>query len=274
MKISITPRDNCSILHLTGEFGTLDSPPFLEEVTSLTGAGVRNIVLNLRLTKYINSTALGALIKAAKIVETNGGKLVISRPSVFCRTAITGVGLDSVIPLFENDDIAIERLQDAGPTPASDDAKPVEEENNTVLFAPVDQARAKEIIAKSGRAESTSHRNWHGVGNVADLDTKSLRFFWDGGHTGLPPASMAELLSPGSDLKVKFRLPLLQRGYREAVVTVGEASEEGAGVCVVATYKDLDQETADAVEQYTKDVAYLKKELHQATEGMSAGGES
>lgn len=274
MKISITPQADCSILHLTGEFGTLDTPPFLQEVKSLVEAGVRNIVLNLRLTKYINSTALGALIKASRILEENGGKLVVSRPSTFCRNAITSVGLEGVIPVFENDEIAMERLQEAGPVRATEDATPVEEENNTVLFSPVDQARAKGLIAKAGRGASTSKRNWHGVGSAADLDATTLRFFWDGGNTGLTSAAMAQMLEPGSDVKVKFRLPLLQRGYREATVTVGRTTEEGSGVSVVATFKDLDRETADAVKQYTEDVAYLKQELHRVTKRTRASGEA
>ena len=63
-------------------FGGLKA--FQEEVEGLIKAGVVHIVMNLRLVKFINSTALGGLIKASKILTANGGQLQISRPSRFC----------------------------------------------------------------------------------------------------------------------------------------------------------------------------------------------
>ena len=62
-------------------------------------------------------------------------------------------------------------------------------------------------------------------------------------------AQMAELLDVGVDLKVKFRLPLLQRGYHEALVTIVDVVPEEDGVRVTANYKQIDAESAQAVKQ-------------------------
>jgi anti-anti-sigma factor len=106
MQITVEPRDNDTILHLRGEFDTFYCPMLQKEIDGLVSAGVVNVVLNLRLVKFINSTALGAIIKASKILASNGGKLVISRPSAFCRDIIEKVGLDRVVPIFETDEAA------------------------------------------------------------------------------------------------------------------------------------------------------------------------
>ena len=106
MRIQVEPRDSYAILHLRGEFDTYYVPAFQEEIDSLTKAGVVHVVLNLRLVKFINSTALGGLIKASKVLTANGGQLLISRPSRFCKDIIEKVGLDRVISVHETDEAA------------------------------------------------------------------------------------------------------------------------------------------------------------------------
>ena len=81
MHISVEPRDDHAILHLRGEFDTYYVPHLQKEIDDLVKAGITRVVLNLRLVKFINSTALGAIIKASKGLAAKQGKLAISRPS-------------------------------------------------------------------------------------------------------------------------------------------------------------------------------------------------
>src|SRR5262245_26645460 len=85
MQVTLEPRDNFTILHLRGEFDTFYCALLQKEVEGLIASGVNRIALNLRLVKFINSTALGAIIKASKVLNAHNGKLVVSRPSVFCK---------------------------------------------------------------------------------------------------------------------------------------------------------------------------------------------
>ena len=66
---------------------------------------------------------------------------------------------------------------------------------------------------------------------------------------------------------MKFRLPLLQRGYCEAKVAVSFLEERSDGVKVGCDFGEIDGETQSAVEQYAKDMAFLKEELRRATDG-------
>jgi len=273
MQITVEPRENFNVLHLRGEFDTFYCPALQSEVDSLIAAGVRRVALNLRLVTFINSTALGAIIKASKTLTAKGGKMVISRPSKFCRDIIEKVGLDRVVPIYDSDEEAgAALLQGTGAATSGSGGEGLDDET-AILFAPVDTAKIEHFIPESVRSGKANpvhghafSSNWRGVGRMSALDSDGLRFVWNGGNTGLSPFEMGQMLSLGTDLNVKFRLPLLQKGHCEAVVTVNEVEERTDGVKLVASFSELDPETRQAVQQYASDMAFLKKELRQATE--------
>jgi anti-anti-sigma factor len=272
MQVTLEPRDNFTIVHLRGEFDTFYCTLLQKEIDALIASGVNRVALNLRLVKFINSTALGAIIKASKILAANGGKLVVSRPSVFCKDIMEKVGLDRVVPLFDSDEAAGTALvakAGASRTKGTEDL----EDETTILFAPTDAKRVEHFIpesARSGKANPVHGHsfggNWRGVGRMSALDAEGLRFTWNGGNTGLTPFEMGQMLSLGTDLSVKFRLPLLQKGHCEAVVTVSEVEERPDGVKLAASFSQVEPETLAAVKQYATDMAFLKKELRSATE--------
>ena len=121
MKITVEPRENFTILHMRGEFDTFYCPHLQKEIDSLVAAGVSRIALNLRLVGFINSTALGAIYKASRGLSANGGQLVISRPSNFCRDIIEKVGLDRIVPIHDSDEL--KQWSDEGPGTAGVPAK-------------------------------------------------------------------------------------------------------------------------------------------------------
>lgn len=273
MQVTVEPREHFTLLHLRGEFDTFYCALLQKEIDGLIASGVNRIALNLRLVKFINSTALGAIIKASKILAANGGKLVIARPSVFCKDIIEKVGLDRVVPMFDSDEAAGAALladkSGGGKGKSTDEL----EDETAILFAPTDPKRIEHFVpeqARSARANPLHGHsfgvNWRGVGRMSALDSENLRFTWNGGNTGLTPFEMGQMLSLGTDLSVKFRLPLLKKGHCEAVVTVSEVEERPDGVKLGATFSQIEPETLAAVKQYASDMAFLKRELRSATE--------
>jgi anti-sigma B factor antagonist len=273
MQVTVEPRENFTILHLRGEFDTFYCALLQKEIDGLVASGVNRIALNLRLVKFINSTALGAIIKASKGLASQGGKMVVSRPSVFCKDIMEKVGLDRVVPMFDSDEAAgAALLADKKGVGKAQGTEELEDET-AILFAPTDPKRVEHFVpeaARSGKANPVhGHsfgQNWRGVGRMSALDSESLRFTWNGGNTGLTPFEMGQMLSLGTDLSVKFRLPLLKKGHCEAVVTISEVEERPDGVKLAATYSQIEPETLAAVKQYSADMAFLKKELRSATE--------
>ena len=271
MQVTVEPRDNFTILHLRGEFDTFYCPLLQKEIEGLIAAGVNRVALNLRLVKFINSTALGAIIKASKVLSSNGGKMVIARPSTFCRDIIEKVGLDRVVPIHDSDEEAgLALLKEKAGSAKSPGAEELEDDSS-ILFSPTDAKRVEHFIPESKRVAKANPVHgllgqWRGIGRMSGLDAEKLRFTSNGGNTGLSPFEMGQMLSLGTDLSVKFRLPLLKKGHCEAVVTINEVEERPDGVKLVASFSQIDPETLAAVKQYASDMAFLKKELRSATE--------
>jgi len=270
MHITVEPHDDHAILHLRGEFDTYYVHLLQEEVDGILKSGVKNVVLNLRMVKFINSTALGAIIKASRSLTGQGGKLAISRPSSFCRDIIEKVGLDRVVPVHDNDEEAIAAMASGEASPTKEGGDPFEEDKSSVLFTLMDGERLGHFIPKT-KATNPVHGHsfgnaWSGVGRMAGLDEDGLRFTWSGGNTDLSAFDMGQMLSIGTRLKVKFRLPLLKKGYLEAEVESELVEERAEGVKVGAHFVSIDDETRDAVRQYSSDMAFLKEELRKATE--------
>jgi anti-anti-sigma factor len=272
MHITVEPRESHAILHLRGEFDTYYVPLLQEEIDGLLKAGVRHAALNLRLVKFVNSTALGAMIKASKLLDREGGKLVISRPSKFCRDILEKVGLDRVIPIFDTDEAAAAALISEGALPTADGDRIFEEDNSTVIFAPIDPKRIEHFIPDSGRGPTNPVHGhafgsrWSGLGRMSGLDENSVWFTWSGGTMDLSPFEMAQFLAIGTNWRLKFRLPLLKPGFCEAVATVSEVEERPEGIKVRANFEELDAETRASIKQYAADMAYLKDELKKATD--------
>jgi anti-anti-sigma factor len=271
MHISVEPRDEYAILHLRGEFDTFYVTPLQHEIDNLVKAGIVRVVLNLRLVRYINSTALGALAKIRKQLEGKGGKVVLSRPSPFVRDMMVKVGLDRVLGIYDTDEAASEAVTQglapvgkAAPATTDDDAVA------TVLFSPVDTSRIDHFLPESaGHAKLGKEKSpaaWSGAGRMSSIDVHGLRFTWNGGATGLSPFSMGQFLALGTEWRLKFRLPMMAKGYREVVAAITEIEERPEGLKVGATFREMDDATRAEITGYVKDLAYLKDELKRATD--------
>lgn len=275
MQITTEPHDSYTILHLRGEFDTFYCASLQKEIEALGSAGVIHVVLNLRLVKFINSTALGAILKSGKQLAAQKGKLVIARPSTFCRDIIEKVGLDRVVPIYDTDEAAGAAVV-AGRQSSAGKASEIIEDETAILFGLVDSERVELFLTASKRpkpppgAEARQEEfgaSWRGLGRMSALDAENLRFTWNGGNTGLTAFEMGQMLSIGTKLSVRFKLPLLQKGHCEATVAVTEVEERPDGVKVVADFIELDPASKKAVQQYAADMAFLKKELRKATKG-------
>lgn len=274
MHIDVEHGDHHAVLHLRGEFDTYYCRALQEEIDELAGSGVVRLVLNLRLVKFINSTALGAIIKASKMLAAKDGKLVLSRPSPFCREIIEKVGLDRVVPIYDTDESAAAALRDGSAKPAAKVSGEEDLDESSVLFSLTDAKRIEHFLSQSSRQGSkfvnplhghSFGSNWSGVGRMSALDENGLRFTWSGGKTGLDSFAMGQLLAIGTELKVKFRLKLFQPGWCEALAVVSEIEERSDGVKVAAAFEKIDDKTLAAVRQYAADLKFLKDELRKAT---------
>lgn len=272
MQITTERLAGFAILHLRGEFDSTQCSRLEQEVLGLERGGMARLALDLRMVRFINSTALGTILEAYKRLSERGGMLVIARPSRFCREILRKIGLDRVVPVLDSADEVGRALLEGAVEAEADDTPAATPEGLAdeagVLFTPRDPDRVRLFIPVHRRLRRPNpvHGHvfgacWQGVGVVREVTPAGLRFTWSGGRAGLTPFEMGRFLARGTELEVKFRLPLLQRGYLAAVVTVSRVRERADGVEIRAAFTEVAAEILEAVRQYAADLDLLRGAL-------------
>jgi anti-anti-sigma factor len=250
MKIDKTVQDTHAVLTLKGEFDTFYCPKLQEEVDSLISAGTLRVILNLRLVKFINSTALGAIIKAHKRFKAEGGDLVLSGPSPFCKDIITKLGIDRVVPMYADDEKAEKALlaKDAPQNTAElpDDA--------SMIFSFSDAERADILKGRTA-----------GVGTISNVQPDRIQFVWDFKKHGFKDRDASTLFKTGSAVQTKFQLKLFKKGFFEVAAKVESAEIRTDGtVKVSAVFTNISESDRLAIDQFASDMAYLKSQVKEA----------
>jgi len=244
VKINKSVHDDVAVLELVGDFDTFVCPRFTEEVENLVEIGLKKVVLNLRFLRFINSTALGCLVKTKKTLEGKAGDLVIAKPSQFAKSIMTTLGLGDIIRTFPEEENALHHFK-AG------DQKSVEiEGENVILFQFADEKAA----AAFGKP--------FGVGKIVNLLEETILFAWDGGKDGASPDT-SKLFKPGTAVNVKFRLPFYRKAYYfEAACDLVKASKSEGGVTnVELSFREMKPEDRKSIQQFVADMRFLKNEI-------------
>ena len=229
MKLVKDIRGNAAVLTLKGDFDSFVVPPFMEEVKALFKNDVRFLALDLRLVLFINSTAIGSLVKIHKEAEKAGGKLVLCRPSRFVHGVLESLGL---LELFHTAADPEEALRSFG---AEATEAETGEEGRVLLHLPGTEKRT--------------------IGKMSALDEKGI--------TLRLPADAPEI-APGVVCGVKFRLPLFRKGhYFEAAVRVKEAEREKEGVRLKCAFEEMSEEDRRSVAQFVEEMKYLRSEARK-----------
>jgi anti-anti-sigma factor len=235
MKIQRTVLDQgVACLALTGDFDSFAANPFLEQVEAIIQTGTNNVVVNLRLVLFINSTAVGSLIKARKRLRGLGGDLVFSEPSQRVKETFDLLGIGQLIRSFASDDEASKALTEAG----SDSVEMPAENAVLVRFA---DAQLQKRYATAG------------VAKMAALEEQAITFL-STGETSLFPN--------GASIKTKFRLPLFMRAYYfDLPATISKAEKTKEGVKVTAQFGDIVEDDRKAIGQFVRDLRLLREEV-------------
>jgi anti-anti-sigma factor len=249
MKIDKSLHDEYAILTLKGEFDTFYCPLLQQEVEALIERGVNHLILDLRLVKFINSTALGAIIKAHKRCRAEAGELVLAQPSNFVRDVVRKVGIDKLISMFETDQEAQKAIiKHLNQRELAGDA-PVDQEKVLLSFA--DEIRNKMLGGKKTL-----------VGTMANVDGAKAQFLWNGQKQGISGDQAKTLFFKDGEVTLKFQIRMIKKTFFELVAKVSavEAAGDG-GVRVTVHFTDIDQSDCEALTQFAEDMAFLKRQL-------------
>jgi len=98
------------VYQFEGDFGSHNIWEVQAEIDGIIASGCSKIVLNVHRMSFINSSALGYLIKTWKELSAEGGEIVFSQPSEFVTRTMSLLGLDTLFRIFPDDDSAVAAL--------------------------------------------------------------------------------------------------------------------------------------------------------------------
>jgi len=248
MKIERKTAGDVNILAFTGEFDAFNLPQISEKIDDLVQRGCNRLVFNLHLLKFINSSALGYLIKTAKRLRELDGELVLSEPSKFFQTTIKTLGIDQIFKIFPDDQEAVKYFHDAGGEQSKEfEGVPVDDKllgSTTMFFRMLD---APETMA---------------VGKILSIyeDGPTFKYPADPDKVKIDP----DELIIGRKLWIKFRQPFLEKERffemeAEIVMAVDLDEAEGASKYRLR-YTKIDDSDKKVLEQFVRDQDLLRNE--------------
>jgi anti-sigma B factor antagonist len=258
MKLEKHRYEDVIILKFTGEFDTFNLPGFSQRIDGMIAAGDTSLVLDLHLLKFINSAALGYLIKTSKGLAGSGGQLVIARPSKFIRKTLTTLGLDDVFKIFESVEAAVQHFR-TGENVGEITLEGGEYDESLTGSVPI-------LFRPAGDAGSEALPNQ--VGRIVTLYEDGLLFRYE------PDAEKGEdpveaYLTAGQSLKLKFRQPFAVKEYyfemTANVVEVNKMSgggdDDAAVNAVRVRYDAISDEDRERLQQFVRDQESWKSEI-------------
>jgi anti-sigma B factor antagonist len=255
MKLEKKRFGDVVVLKFVGEFDTFNLPMFSERVDRMLDAGDSLFILDVRLLTFINSSALGYLIRMSKRVKDAGGEVVLARPSKFLKKTLATLGLESVFPVYESEEDALVYLRkgaEAGKVSLEGAEKSME------LHGEVP------ILFRSFETDDAGQFPPNQVGRIVNLLQDGLLFRYQASGADDPVAGS---LQEGTKLKLKFRQPFAVKDhYFEMDASVSEVAttdEDGEHVFGVrVTYEKVKDDDRKLLDQFVNDQQIWRKEVH------------
>lgn len=97
MNLTTTDAGTTVVVHLDGRLTASTAPQLRSAVEELVAAGKANVVIDLALTSFVDSSGLGALISGLKATRLAGGDLRIAAVPQSVRNVLRLTNLDRVL---------------------------------------------------------------------------------------------------------------------------------------------------------------------------------
>jgi anti-sigma B factor antagonist len=99
--INVEASPQTTVVHLSGDIDVYNSPRVAQDLELLMRSGPMTIVLALENLRFIDSSGLGVLVRAAKQARDAGGQILLRRPMPSIRKVLEITGLDNVFTVID-----------------------------------------------------------------------------------------------------------------------------------------------------------------------------
>ena len=107
---STSVDDGVFVVSVGGEIDLYSAPDLLKELRELADAGAQHLVVDLTETSFIDSTGLGILIAATKLLRLQGGELHVAGMHGVTERAIYAAGLHTFFTMSPSVDDALAKI--------------------------------------------------------------------------------------------------------------------------------------------------------------------
>lgn len=109
MEISIYPQGNVQVIRLNGDLKIGEPVDTLREaLDNLLGNGQCRIVIDLAHVRMMDSSGIGAIVRALASAKQRGGSLKLVNPTKMVLQTLKIVGLLNLFEVFEDEAQAVE----------------------------------------------------------------------------------------------------------------------------------------------------------------------
>jgi len=103
METTFRRLGQCVVAAPSGEMDLETSPAFYAAIVEVCRASPPKLVVDLREVQYMDSSGLGTLIEAFRIVKGNGGRLVLLAPGDCVRRMLEIAKLDRFFTIIDDE---------------------------------------------------------------------------------------------------------------------------------------------------------------------------
>ena len=237
MEIKQSQEGGVRVLAIIGAFDSTNIETFDAHITEAVDTECVRVLVDTEHLRFINSTALGSLIRAQKRLNEYGGDLAVCALPGFVSGVFKTLGLDRKIQCFGAKDEAVAYLHTVGDecvdVPGAEDLG--------FLFVGAEQ------VAIAGEEPRNAI--------LQSLSDQRLTFRWENDEG----PGVAAVMAPGARLQVRFMLKLFQPTYVFDMLVDVESAVQGTGSDFLVTARVV--EVADVerrvIQQFVRDMRLL-----------------
>jgi anti-sigma B factor antagonist len=102
LQVSTQVGPGCTVVRVSGELDVDTRPRLQTALRQAVDAGARQVVLDLAEVPFMDSSGLGALVEAVKLLRDRGGRLSVAAVREPVRSVLALSAVDRLVDLYDS----------------------------------------------------------------------------------------------------------------------------------------------------------------------------
>ncbi|MFB3925635.1 MAG: STAS domain-containing protein [Syntrophales bacterium] len=115
MEITLRKENTVNVISAQGRMDAVSAPDFDNFLEKLLSTGETNFIIDCKNLEYISSAGLQSILKAAKKLETTGGRILLCNLQGAVKDVFEISGFDSIFEIYDSPEAALEHFNGERP---------------------------------------------------------------------------------------------------------------------------------------------------------------